>query len=316
MSGPINPPHKTKSLALAGTPNSPLGTADTLTLADARPQYPAYTVPTAPNRQALRASLNGTIVQLNDMGDDLYVSVIRSELQQVVNLAAVIASRTAWDATLGIPAYTVSATAGGSSFTHTTGTRSGADVYADAVVVKNGKGAVPSGSSSPWWKLVRGDDLGPVFPFVAALGLQTTSPMDKVKRTGALIDIVSGVALEVVLRLKNRMQVPRPAELGNFSPLIASPTHSSFPGGHSAIGHAVATVLRNLLGDGTAALAALADAAGDRRVQAGLHTAFDTSQGKALGIAIGNFMINALAERGAPYVQWPALFAMASSDWE
>jgi PAP2 superfamily len=316
MSGPINPPHKTKSLALAGTSASPMNTADTLTLADARPQYPAYTVPTAPNRAALRATLSNQITQLNDMGDDLYVSVIRSELQQVVNIAAVIASRTAWDTTLGIPAYAISATAGGTSFTHTTGTRSGADVYADAVVVKSGKGAVPPGSSSPWWKLVRGDDLGPVFPFVAALGLQTSSPADKVKHIGAVIDIVSGVALEVVLRLKNRMQVPRPAELGNFSPLIASPTHSSCPGGHSAIGHAVATVLKNLLGDTSASLTAMADAAGDRRIQAGLHTAFDTAQGKALGIAIGNFVINALAERGSPYVQWPALFAMVSYDWE
>jgi membrane-associated phospholipid phosphatase len=317
MSGPINPPHKAKSLALAGTSASPMNTADTLTLADARPQYPAYSPPTAPNRAALRAELGGEISQLNDMGDDLYAGVIRIEIQQAVNIAAVIASRTAWDPTLGIPAYTVSGTVGGSTFTYTTGTRSGADVYADAVVVKNGKGAVPAGNNSPWWKLVRAEDLGPVFPFIAALGLQTTSPANKVKRTGAVIDIVSGVALEVVLRLKNRMQVPRPSALtNNLTPLIDSPTHSSFPGGHAIIAHAVATVLKHLLGDSTAALSALADTAGSHRVQAGLHTAFDTSQGKSLGIAIGNFMINALAERGSPYVQWPALFAMASQDWE
>ncbi len=316
MSGPINPPHKTKSLALAGTASSPLGTADTLTLADARPQYPGYSPPAAPNRAALRAELGGRISQLNDMGDDLYSAVIRLELQHLVDIAAINPNRTAWDPVAGIPAYSVSAALGGSTSTHTTDTRSGASVYADAVVVKNGMGPVPSGNNSPWWKLVRAEDLAPAFPFIAALGLQTTSPPNKVRRVGALIDIVSGVTLDVVLRLKNRIQVPRPWELISFSPLIDPPKHSSFPGGHAAIAHAVATVLKHLLGDTTAALTALADADGERRVQAGLHTAFDTSQGKALGIAIGSFMINAFVERSSPYVQWPALLAMVSQDWE
>lgn len=314
MSGPINPPHKTKSLALAGTSSSPLDTADTLTLANARPLYAAYSIPTAPNRNAMRVALSAEIAQLQSMGDDLYAGVIRSDLQQVVNLTAKNANRTAWHATLGIPAYTVGGTAGGATFSHDTATRVGSEVYGDAGLVHSSMG--PAGTPADWWKLVEAEDLAPFFAIIAALNLKSTTPQPKLKRIGALIDVTSGVALDVVMRLKNRIQVPRPGALAGFTPLIDTPAHSSFPGGHSAISHAVVTVIKHLLNDTTAALPALADATGQRRQQAGLHTPFDTLQGKALGIAVGNFLVNALGATAAPYSQWPALFAMASQDWE
>jgi membrane-associated phospholipid phosphatase len=314
MSGPINPPHKTKSLAQAGTSASPINTADTLTLASARPLYAAYSIPTAPNRNAMRVALNTEIAQLQSMGDELYAGVIRSDLQQVVNLAAKNPNRMAWHTTHGIPAYTVSGMVGSIPLSHDTVVRVASEVYADAGLVNSSKG--PVGTPADWWKLVEAEDLAPFFAIIAALNLKSNTSQNKLKCTGALIDVVSGVALDVVMRLKNRMQVPRPAALAGFTPLIDSPLHSSFPGGHSTVTHAVVTVIRHLLNDTTAALPALADATGLRRVQAGLHTPFDTSQGKALGIAIGSFLVSALGATGSPYAQWPALFAMASQDWE
>jgi hypothetical protein len=112
--------------------------------------------------------------------------------------------------------------------------------------------------------------------------------------TVELMAVVSEVVAIVVQILKHLCNAPRPVELSaDVQPMILTPGHASYPGGHAAYAHAVAIVLAALLRrDATtrARLNSLARSIGQNRVIAGLHFPCDTKAGRALGKLLGKLI--------------------------
>ncbi|WP_267358116.1 phosphatase PAP2 family protein [Methylobacterium sp. GC_Met_3] len=121
---------------------------------------------------------------------------------------------------------------------------------------------------------------------------------DRTKRTFELINIVLQFCVYVEMRLKQALACWRPIEYSaQVQPMITTPGHGSFPSGHATQAHAVAYVLKVLLGlepqytqiveqlDRQAARIAT------NRVIAGVHFPVDNMAGRMLGKALGEYIV-------------------------
>lgn len=106
-----------------------------------------------------------------------------------------------------------------------------------------------------------------------------------------LMDVVSRLVAGPLHVIKHLLDTPRPVELSpDVQPIILTPGHASFPGGHAAYAHAMATVLHLLLARPAPVgnrLRALAERIAGNRVIAGLHYPCDTRGGRRLGLVMG-----------------------------
>ncbi len=119
-------------------------------------------------------------------------------------------------------------------------------------------------------------------------------------RTLELIDIALDVTVPVVYRFKQHFLCPRPFEYSSqIRPVVLTPSHDSWPSGHSTEAHVTARLLSILAaqcGDGTWAAATkerLFESAlriAQNRQVAGLHFPTDTSVGRVLGDTLARYV--------------------------
>jgi membrane-associated phospholipid phosphatase len=151
-------------------------------------------------------------------------------------------------------------------------------------------------------------------------------------RTFALLDVGLADAMIALYDAKYAYRLWRPvtalrgaAADGNpsttaaptWTPLAATPADPSYPGAHSTVSAAAATILGSLYGRHTAltvtsptlpgvtrsfrSFGAVADEAGLSRIYAGVHTSLDDHAGRKLGGRVGRFTLrHALAGRPRP----------------
>jgi hypothetical protein len=156
--------------------------------------------------------------------------------------------------------------------------------------------------------------------FALAIGVDV-QPKVAAPHTLELIDTVSWVTAWPLYLAKYHLRVKRPAVVDQaIETLIPTPPHASYPSGHATASHALAEVLTSLTGAAAAsdlqrALSALAERIADNRECAGLHTAPDTAAGRALGTALGRWMVEMAVGRQAECPVWATLYARASTEW-
>lgn len=161
------------------------------------------------------------------------------------------------------------------------------------------------------------------FPFLLfALALRMHESVDRFSNTARVIDIATGWVSTVVHQLKHRQQVPRAYEapFDRFpAPLVSAPGFTAFPGGHAALGHALAELLGDLTNAEPAArlkLRALAAGLAATRERAGLHCGLDTERGRELGLALAGWMTDPATLADPGFAAWSALFAHAREEWK
>jgi membrane-associated phospholipid phosphatase len=91
----------------------------------------------------------------------------------------------------------------------------------------------------------------------------------------------------------------RPMQLDpRVRPLFTTPSHPSYPSGHSCFGAAAASVLAHLFPREATVFEALASEASESRLWAGIHFRSDLDAGRALGRAVGQRVIDWSRGRG------------------
>jgi len=130
--------------------------------------------------------------------------------------------------------------------------------------------------------------------------------------------ILSGIA---VMKFKQHFRVRRPADHSPLiQPVILTPSHGSYPAGHSTQGNILVKVLTALvdskLGSNTAfQLQRLADRISANRVVAGVHFEEDMSAGAALGQELGTRFLNLARTTTTPTTALQWLWTQAAAEW-
>jgi membrane-associated phospholipid phosphatase len=141
--------------------------------------------------------------------------------------------------------------------------------------------------------------------------------------TALLIDVIVDVVTAPVHRLKKLIRVPRPSDgVWSLNPPIAPqpltvPGYTAYPSGHAAVSAALATVLA-ALGKNTSKandLKKLALSVATNRERAGLHTDIDSTEGLALGEAMGKWMVDAATNHAAVFPTWADVYNAAAAEW-
>lgn len=154
------------------------------------------------------------------------------------------------------------------------------------------------------------------------LGLRKSKPRQDY--TCMVLDVVPMVVTTLVQALKYATKVPRPRDYPgatgfpadvDWPPVIKVPLYSSYPGGHATTAYALATVLQPVTGVDATALSKLAGELSLDRESAGLHTGIDTAAGRAIGEAVGKWMVQA-AGKPLAFPIWSALFCAATQEWK
>ena len=142
--------------------------------------------------------------------------------------------------------------------------------------------------------------------FAAILGIHP----ERHPMTMELMEIVSRIVAVPIQWLKHHCCAPRPVELSaDVQPMILTPGHGSYPGGHAAYAFALAIVLSILTYadvNATARLMSIAERIAQNRVIAGLHFDCDTEAGKALGLTFG-LLLAILGTTGSGQTTWQPL---------
>jgi len=145
---------------------------------------------------------------------------------------------------------------------------------------------------------------------------------------------LSGIA---VMQFKHHFRVRRPADHSPLiQPLLLTPSHGSFPAGHSTQSYFLLTILNSLVGNAvlgtelSGQMEALAKRIGDNRVVAGVHFPDDVdnthradNDGKGLGKALGQYFYQKAAIAGfnpatnlpAPTTPLQWLWWKAQAEW-
>ncbi|WOP15809.1 phosphatase PAP2 family protein [Ottowia sp. SB7-C50] len=121
-----------------------------------------------------------------------------------------------------------------------------------------------------------------------------------------LMAVVQSLAVHVVARMKHLANAPRPVQLSaQVQPMLATPMHAAWPGGHATESFAAAALLGALIKAARPELDAaplqqqlnrLATRIATNRVVAGLHYPLDTAAGWALGTSLGDYVVACAAK--------------------
>jgi hypothetical protein len=94
---------------------------------------------------------------------------------------------------------------------------------------------------------------------------------------------------------------PRPTDLDPTLPTaVPVPRHPSYPSGHSTVAGAARTILSHFFPEEAKRWEAMAQEAGTARLKMGIHYRSDHTGGLALGTAVAQGILNAMANDGAP----------------
>jgi hypothetical protein len=134
----------------------------------------------------------------------------------------------------------------------------------------------------------------PIFMLAAVGATSETHPY-----TVECLDAAAALIDELVHPLKHDFNAPRPAKRSpRIVPLLQAPTHFSFPSGHATYSYCAAELLASLCGtqfsnkgDLRSVLQGAAELISDNRVVAGLHYPCDSDAGRAVGYALGRWLV-------------------------
>jgi hypothetical protein len=94
---------------------------------------------------------------------------------------------------------------------------------------------------------------------------------------------------------------PRPTDLdATLLTVIPVPRHPAYPSGHSSVAGAASTILARFFPDEASRFAAVAQEAGIARLKAGIHYRSDHTAGLALGRAVAEGILKAVADDDGP----------------
>ena len=122
----------------------------------------------------------------------------------------------------------------------------------------------------------------------------------------------------ISMQFKHHFRVRRPADRTPLiQPVLLTPGHGSYPGGHGAQGYLVAAMLKDLIGatagsEKDVQLTRLADRISENRVIAGLHYPEDMVAGGTLGDALAKHLKDR-AKLNNSAVKW--LWGKAKGEW-
>jgi hypothetical protein len=100
------------------------------------------------------------------------------------------------------------------------------------------------------------------------------------------------------MQFKHYFGIRRPADRSTLvEPMLLTPSHGSYPAGHSTQAHFAAEVLKKVIGipvgsEKETVLTNLADRIGENRVVAGVHFQDDIDQGAVLGARLAKYFIH------------------------
>lgn len=180
---------------------------------------------------------------------------------------------------------------------------------------------IESAAQADFLELVFALDLGLLRP----ANLQALILDGKYDWTFQVIDTVTSVLATPLYYAKQMLAVERPSAIGidighgfpkvNLVPVLPEPRHASFPSGHAAAAHAIATVLNCLCQPNGNRFAKLAARIGQNREVVGLHTNLDTHAGCKLGEAIAAWMADKGEKPSADFPWWSVMYAKAAAEW-
>ena len=121
----------------------------------------------------------------------------------------------------------------------------------------------------------------------------------RTSKTLEIIDLALAFASTVVLRFKQAMACPRPADYSALiQPIVPTPGHSAYPSGHSTEAHMIAFVLPKLITSNlqeqahyALQLERLAARIAINRTVAGLHFPADSHAGRVLAKSLAEYFI-------------------------
>jgi len=140
--------------------------------------------------------------------------------------------------------------------------------------------------------------------------------------TYELMAMLFALTDKVVMEFKHCFRILRPADRSQLvQPVILTPSHGSYPAGHSVQSHLVALVLKALVtaakdSDADVQLTRLADRISENRVVAGVHFPEDIEKGIPLGEALARYVLFAAGYTDADIanaVASPPLMVLAPS---
>ena len=117
---------------------------------------------------------------------------------------------------------------------------------------------------------------------------------ERTPRTLELLDMAVRLAIRVEMRFKHALAFPRPVEFSSqVQPCILTPSHSSYPSGHSTEAFCSATLLSLLRGDPilTEMLHRQATRIAVNRTVAGVHFPMDSRAGQVLGTTLAEYLV-------------------------
>jgi hypothetical protein len=143
-------------------------------------------------------------------------------------------------------------------------------------------------------ELVLQADAAPYFMLAVVGATPVTHPY-----TIECLDAAGSLASAVLHPIKHTFRTPRPStRSARIVPLIHTPSHYSFPSGHATYVYCAAELLAALAGqqhpdpgDLRSALQRAAALIADNRVVAGVHYPADSDAGRAIGFAIGRWLV-------------------------
>ena len=119
-------------------------------------------------------------------------------------------------------------------------------------------------------------------------------------KTLEMVELALGFASIVCMKFKQVMAVPRPIDLSTeIQPIVATPSHSAYPSGHSTEAHMIAYVLPYLISATPAnqtkygtQLEAQAERIAQNRTVAGLHFPVDSHAGQILARVLADYFLH------------------------
>jgi len=136
-------------------------------------------------------------------------------------------------------------------------------------------------------------------------------PNPRVSRGLALLNVAIYDAIVATWQAKNTYTRPRPSGL---APLIAMPASPSYPAEHAAAAGAAAAVLAHLFPEEADFFAEQAQAAGQSRLQAGVHYPSDVDAGLLLGQEVGAKVVEWAQSDGSDAV-WADTIPTGADKW-
>jgi hypothetical protein len=187
---------------------------------------------------------------------------------------------------------------------------------AEVVKVSNEVNKASRRRSNQLAELVVQHHEAPIFMLAAVGATSETHPY-----TVECLDAAAAMIDALVHPIKHAFSAPRPARRSpRVVPLLQAPTHFSFPSGHATYAYCAAEILASICDqfsdktDLRDALQRAADLIADNRVVAGVHYPCDSDAGRAVGYALGRWLVGQGSMNGSGELAKAAYVASTQSN--